>query len=83
MREWSPGHPLQYNLLKLEDGQLTAATRCRREINGAWQPDAIWMQGPGKDPAPRYTINLSDAPETIDKNESDAGKAKPDARVEY
>ncbi|MCP4691381.1 MAG: metallophosphoesterase, partial [Desulfobacterales bacterium] len=44
MREWAPGYPLQYNLLRLEGGRLTMETRCRREINGAWQPDAIWTR---------------------------------------
>ncbi len=41
VRQWTPGYPLQYNLLKLEGSRLTVETRCRREINGAWQPDAI------------------------------------------
>ncbi|MCP4688302.1 MAG: metallophosphoesterase, partial [Desulfobacterales bacterium] len=82
VRQWTPGYPLQYNLLKLEESRLTVETRCRRELNGAWQPDAIWTRGPGKDPAPRYTIHLSDAPETVVGAESDAGRAKPDAPVE-
>ncbi|MCP4625407.1 MAG: metallophosphoesterase [bacterium] len=81
-RQWSPGYPLQYNLLKLEGRRLTVETRRRVEINGAWQPDAIWMRGPGKDPLPRYTINLSDAPGTVNDNKPDAGKAKPGAPVE-
>ncbi|MCP4692035.1 MAG: NACHT domain-containing protein, partial [Desulfobacterales bacterium] len=72
----------QYNLLKLEGRRLTVETRRRIEINGAWQPDAIWMRGPGKDPAPRYTIHLSDAPESVAENELDSGKMKPDAPIE-
>jgi hypothetical protein len=57
-REWVPGYPLEYNLLRLEGDRLTVETRCRREPNGAWQPDAIWLQGPGKDPLPRYHITV-------------------------
>lgn len=56
--QWTSGYPLQYNLLRIEGGTLTVHTRCRRELNGAWTPDAIWPQGPGKDPLPRYTIEL-------------------------
>ena len=63
-REWVPGYPLQYNLLRLEDRRLglVVETRCRKEPNGAWQPDAIWTQGPGQDPLPRYEIKV---PETL------------------
>ncbi len=55
-REWVPGYPLEYNLLLIGDREIIVETRCRREINGAWQPYARWTQGPGKDPLPRYTI---------------------------
>ena len=58
VREWHPGYPLQYNLLNMDGNKLIVETRCRREINGAWKPDAIWTQGAGKDPLPRYTIDL-------------------------
>ncbi len=58
VREWVPGYPLQYNVLLLGEQRLTVETRCRRELNGAWTPDAIWQQGPGKDPLPRYQIDL-------------------------
>jgi 3',5'-cyclic AMP phosphodiesterase CpdA len=44
VREWEPGYPLQYNLLKWEDNLLTVFTRKRPEPNGAWQPDAMWVQ---------------------------------------
>ncbi|MCP4691965.1 MAG: SUMF1/EgtB/PvdO family nonheme iron enzyme, partial [Desulfobacterales bacterium] len=83
VREWTPGYPLQYNLLKLTGSRLTVETRRRVDVNGAWGPDAIWIQGPGKDPAPRYTIHLSDASEASDKNEPTAGKAEPGAPVEF
>jgi len=56
-REWVPGYPLEYNLLLVGPDQITVETRCRREINGAWEPDARWRQGPGKDPLPRYFID--------------------------
>lgn len=56
VREWVPGYPLQYNLLVIRPHQITVETRCRREVHGAWEPDARWQQGPGKDPLPRYVI---------------------------
>ncbi len=74
---------MQYNLLKLESGLLTVETRCRREVNGAWGPDAIWMRGAGKDPAPRYTIKLSALSEAVDENEPGSDMMKPDAPVEF
>jgi 3',5'-cyclic AMP phosphodiesterase CpdA len=55
-REWVPGYPLQYNLLLVGPERITVETRCRREVGGAWEPDARWRQGPGKDPLPRYFI---------------------------
>lgn len=57
-RQWVPGYPLQYNLLTITGRTLTVETRCRRERDGAWRPDAIWSQGPGQDPKPRYEIQL-------------------------
>ena len=56
VREWVPGYPLQYNLLLIREHEIVVETRCRREVNGAWEPDARWLQGPGKDPLPRYVI---------------------------
>jgi hypothetical protein len=60
--EWTPGYPLQYNLLKVTHNQVIVETRCRMEINGAWKPDARWTQGPGLDPLPRYFIPLRQEP---------------------
>jgi 3',5'-cyclic AMP phosphodiesterase CpdA len=61
--EWVPGFPLQYNLLRISKDRVVVETRRREEPNGAWQPDARWLQGPGKDPLPRYEIALrADAP---------------------
>ncbi|MBD1888832.1 HEAT repeat domain-containing protein [Coleofasciculus sp. FACHB-SPT9] len=58
VREWVPGYPLQYNLLKFADNQLTVYTRRREELNGAWKPDARWLQGAGKEPLSYYAIAL-------------------------
>jgi len=58
IREWVPGYPLQYNLLKLEVNKLTVITRRREELNGAWKPDARWLQGAGQNPRPYYEIPL-------------------------
>jgi predicted MPP superfamily phosphohydrolase len=58
VREWVPGYPLQYNLLRFEGNTLTVETRRREEPNGAWKPDARWLRGPGQDPAPRYSVEL-------------------------
>jgi 3',5'-cyclic AMP phosphodiesterase CpdA len=60
--EWVPGYPLQYNLLRLSKDRIVVETRRREEPNGAWHPDARWLQGPGKDPLPRYAIALSGEP---------------------
>jgi hypothetical protein len=58
VREWVSGYPLQYNLLLIGKKRLTVETRCRREVNGAWEADALWRQGPGQDPLPRYHVDL-------------------------
>jgi len=58
IRQWTPGYPLQYNLIRLDEDRLVVETRARTEPNGAWRPDAIWTQGPGQDPLPRYDITL-------------------------
>lgn len=58
MREWVPGYPLQYNLLKFESNKLTVHTRRREEPNGAWKPDAQWLMGAGQNPLPYYEIQL-------------------------
>jgi len=55
-KQWVPGYPLQYNLLLVGPDRITVETRCRREVNGAWQPDARWLQGPGQPPLPHYAI---------------------------
>jgi hypothetical protein len=59
-RDWVPGYPLEYNLLIVTPDKVTVEARCRREVNGAWEADARWRQGPGKDPLPRYVIDRGD-----------------------
>ncbi|HEY9727087.1 MAG TPA: HEAT repeat domain-containing protein, partial [Chroococcales cyanobacterium] len=56
--ELNYGYPWQYNLLKIEDNQLTVYTRRREELNGAWKPDARWGQGAGQEPLSYYAIAL-------------------------
>ncbi|MEE4357640.1 MAG: SUMF1/EgtB/PvdO family nonheme iron enzyme [Desulfococcaceae bacterium] len=58
VKEWTPGYPLQYNLLRIKEKRMIVETRRRIEINGAWKPDAVWTQGGGKDPLLRYEIEL-------------------------
>ena len=57
-RELIPGYPWQYNLLKINDNQLTVYTRRREEINGAWKPDSRWTQGRGEGGLHYYSIEL-------------------------
>lgn len=57
-REWRPGYPLQYQLLRIGGDEVVVETRKRVEPNGAWEPDALWKQGPHVDPLPRYHIKL-------------------------
>ncbi len=57
-RQWVPGYPLQYQLLRFGAGEVRVETRRREDPNGAWKPDARWLQGSGKDPLPRYVIVL-------------------------
>ena len=57
-KEWYSGYPLQYQLLKVTNKQLIVETRYRTELYGPWNPHAIWNQGQGQDPLPRYTIDL-------------------------
>lgn len=58
-KEWYDGYPLQYNLLKVSDNKIIVHTRRREEINGAWKPDARWLNGPHGTPLPHYNIELS------------------------
>jgi formylglycine-generating enzyme required for sulfatase activity len=79
VKAWTPGYPLQYNLFKIAGDTLTVETRCRRELNGAWQPDAIWRQGAGKDPLPRYFINLPHLEQPVKEPQKKVRKKKPES----
>lgn len=56
--EMRPGYPLQYQLLEFKGRTLRMYTRRREERNGAWKPDARWLQGVGQPPRPWYEIDL-------------------------
>ena len=60
VKEWVPGYPLQYNLLKWQDNILTVYTRKRIELNGAWKPDTMWLQD-GLTASSFYQIKLWDS----------------------
>ncbi len=63
--------------------KIAAVSRfSKRQRNGAWQPDAIWMQGTEEDPSPRCTIFLSDASETVETSKRNTDSEKPDSPVE-
>ena len=59
-KQMVPGCPLQYNLLTIKNSYLTVESRCRQDTDGVWKPYANRLQGPGKDPLPRYVIPLPD-----------------------
>jgi tetratricopeptide (TPR) repeat protein len=73
-QERSSGYPWQYNLLKIEDSQLTVETRQRDDINGSWQPDARWFKGSEIEPMPRYIIYLDAA--NLEEHELDVEQGK-------
>jgi 3',5'-cyclic AMP phosphodiesterase CpdA len=58
VREWVPGYPLQYQLLRFQGEGVTVETRRREELHGAWSPDARWTSAKGRSPEPRYTVRL-------------------------
>ena len=60
VKQWVPGHPLEYNLLKWEDNKLTVYTRQRQTINGAWQPYAMFVHPDGMGASSFYEIELGD-----------------------
>ncbi|MDJ0593092.1 MAG: metallophosphoesterase [Pleurocapsa sp. MO_226.B13] len=60
VKQWVPGYPLQYNLLKWEDNKLTVYTRQRQTINGAWQPCAMFVHRGGMHASSSYEIELWD-----------------------
>ncbi|NEO50589.1 MAG: metallophosphoesterase, partial [Moorea sp. SIO4A3] len=56
--ELRSAYPWQYNLLKINDKQLTVHSRRREEENGAWKPDSRWSQGSGQSALDYYCIEL-------------------------
>ncbi len=81
IKEWYPGYPLQYNLLKVCQREIIVETRRRTEINGAWKPDAIWTQGPDQDPLPRYFVKLPSLEQPVQGSKQQAHKLTPEPGV--
>lgn len=77
-KEMTPGVPLQYHLLTGRGGELEIATRKRPEPNGAWEPDAVWRQGPRKDPSSRLLVSLQRV-ETVAPVLGNDGPVEPEA----
>ncbi len=80
-REWAAGYPLQYNLLRLDGSLLRVETRRRIEQNGAWEPDHLWRQSPGKPNLAYYDILLPQGSSPQPSPKSGAPELSP-ARVE-
>lgn len=40
--EWSDGVPLQYNLIYFDANKVTIRSRCRKDVEGAWQAEREW-----------------------------------------
>jgi hypothetical protein len=57
-RQWTPGIPLQYNLLAFDPAAqiITVMTRKREKPDGAWGPDPRW--GSRENPESSYQIEL-------------------------
>lgn len=56
--ELVPAYPWQYNFIDVFDDKIKVNTRKREELNGAFKPDARWLQGKGKNPLPYYEISI-------------------------
>ncbi|BBO91150.1 SUMF1/EgtB/PvdO family nonheme iron enzyme [Desulfosarcina ovata] len=78
-KEWTPGCPLQYNLLRLSPKALRVHTRRRIELNGTWEPDHLWRQGRGKPNLPYYDIPIVSS--TNDKSAPKPGPPVPAAKA--
>ncbi len=79
VKEWVPGYPLQYNLLKWQDNTLTVYTRKRIELNGAWQPDAMWLKD-GLTASSYYQIKLWNSEKS--ENITNEAQHNADERIE-
>ncbi|MGK7871763.1 MAG: hypothetical protein AB4426_00065 [Xenococcaceae cyanobacterium] len=87
VRQWVPGYPLQYNLLRWQGNKLTVYTRKRADLNGVWQPDAMWVQADGLAANSYYEIELNVTIKLSVAAESGVGRQRelpdeqlPDAR---
>ena len=69
VKEWVPGHPLQYNLLNWKGNKLTVYSRQRQTINGAWQPYAMFIDSNGMDASSFYEIELWKTNPQIEEHE--------------
>ena len=81
-REWAPGYPLQYNLLRLSKNTLRVYSRRRIKIDGAWESDHMWRQGKGKPNLPYYDIPLSQSAQPEEPLEPNQQKDKFDPELE-
>lgn len=59
VKEWTPGYPLQYNLLRFSGNVMRVETRRRNELNGTWGQDHLWRLGEGQLNMPYYDISLT------------------------
>jgi hypothetical protein len=57
-RELPTGTPWLYNFIQIEHEQVIVHTRSRRN-SMVWRPYAVWEQGQGSDPLPRYIVPIS------------------------
>ncbi len=53
-----PTVPWQYSLITVEKAKVKVQARKRTKKNGAWKPDARWLQGAGENPLPYYEFDL-------------------------
>ena len=80
VNEWTPGYPLQYNLLQFSAKILRVHTRRRIDLNGTWEPDHLWRQGRGEPNLPYYDIPLVGS--TTVKSAPKPGPPVPAAKVQ-
>lgn len=76
VREWVPGYPLEYNLVVIRQHEIVVETRRRREVNGAWEPDARWLQGPGR----TRCRGMRSSAEHADSGANTRGRGRPRAQ---
>ena len=57
-KDLPPAVPWQYSLITIDKGKVEVQARRRTRKNGAWKPDARWLQGAGENPLPYYEFGL-------------------------